>query len=140
VLLDEVEALYAPQDHPVFELVPHTFHELVNNLYSSMGQPEITTDTFWDIYLELLKRLRHGQDEELADIITSHQNSMRPDQDMPLLPNMQPFRLGQPLDVGKNVNYIGGLDVSESISDPHPEYADFTTSDESDSDGSNVDI
>ncbi|KAF8218486.1 hypothetical protein L208DRAFT_1350965, partial [Tricholoma matsutake] len=54
-LLDEVEALYAPQDHPVFELVPHTFHERADNLYAAIGQPAITVETFWDIYLDLLK-------------------------------------------------------------------------------------
>ena len=52
---------------------------------------------------------------------------------MPLLPNMKPFRLDQPLNVGKGVNYIGSLDASSG--DPSPEYAFFTTSEEeSDSD------
>ena len=131
----EVEALYAPQDHPVFELVPPTFHELANNLYSAIGQPEITHATFWDIYLELLKQLRNRQDEEPTDIITTYREleSMQPDEDMALLPNMEPFRLGQPLNVGNDVSYIGGLD-----GDPCPEYAMFT-SDEEESD-SDVDI
>ena len=62
---------------------------------------------------------------------------MQLDQDMPLLANMEPFRLGQPLDVGKGVNYIGGV----SNGDPHPEYAIFTSEEEeSDSDDSDADI
>jgi hypothetical protein len=51
------------------------------------------------------------------------------------------FRLGQPLDAGRNINYIHGIDVSALSSDvpvPLPEFADFTTdesSDEDDEDG-----
>jgi hypothetical protein len=86
-----------------------------------------------------LKQLRNGHDEELTNIISSHQESTQPDQDMPLLPNMGPFRLGQPLNVGKCVNYIGGLDVSNG--EPCPEYAFFTSEEEeSDSDDSDIDI
>jgi len=134
-LLDEVEALYAPKDHPVFELVPQTFHELADNLYSAIGQPEITHETFWDIYRELLRQLRNGQDEELAGIISSHREleSTQPDEEMDLLPNMEPFRLGQPLNIGNNVSYIGGLD-----GDPRPEYAIFTSDEEEDD--SDIDI
>ena len=62
--------------HPVFELVPHTVHERADNLYSVIGRPEITAETFWDVYLELLRQLHLGQDEELANIISSHQNSL----------------------------------------------------------------
>jgi len=36
-LFDEVEALYAPPDHSVFELVPHTFHERADTLYAAIG-------------------------------------------------------------------------------------------------------
>ena len=52
---------------------------------------------------------------------------------MALLPNMAPFCLGHPIDVGTNTNYIGGLDVSapsSSVPAPHPEYADFTSDEE----------
>ena len=97
----------------------------------AIGQPEITHKTFWDIYLELLKQLRNRQDEELADVISSYREleSVQPDDDMALLPNMEPFRLGQPLNVGNDVTYISGLD-----GDPRPEYAMFTSDEESDSD------
>lgn len=140
MLFDEVEALYAPQDHPVFELVPQTFHERADNLYSAIGQPEITQETFWDVYLELLKRLRGERDEELANIISSHQEleSTPPDEDMPLLPDMEPFRLGRPLNVGKDVNYIGGLDDSNGDIDPGPEFAIFTSSEEEESDSDDM--
>ena len=99
------------------------------------------TKTFWDIYLDLLERLRNGCDEELTDILSRHQPSARPDQaDMDLLPNMAPFRLGRPIDVGAKANYIGGLDIStssNSVPVPHPEYADFTSDGDGDTDDVN---
>ena len=140
MLLDEVEALYAPLDHAVFQLVPHTFHECADNLYTAIGQPEIMTKTFWDIYLDLLEQLHNGHDEELTDILSRHQPSMQPDQvDMDLLLNMAPFHLGHPINVGVKVNYISGLDIStpfSSVSVLHLEYADFTSDGNSDMDDS----
>jgi len=50
---------------------------------------------------------------------------------------MEPFRLGQPLDAGRNINYIGGIGVSALSSDvpvPLPEFAHFTTDESSDDD------
>jgi hypothetical protein len=86
-----------------------------------------------------LNQLRNGQDEELASIISSHQESTQPDgEDMALLPDMQPFRLGRPLDVGKGINYIGGLDASSS--DPCPEFAFFTSEEEESDSDSDVDF
>ena len=99
------------------------------------------TKTFWDIYLDLLERLRNGCDKELTDILSRHQPSAQPDQvDVDLLPNMAPFRLGHPIDVGVKTNHIGGLDIStssNSVPVPHPEYADFTSDGDGDTDDVN---
>ena len=49
---------------------------------------------------------------------------------MNLLPNMAPFCLGHPINVGARVNYISGLNISTPLSNVpvlHPEYADFTS-------------
>jgi hypothetical protein len=54
-LLNKVEALYAPQDHPVFELVPCAFHECATELFVAIGGPKITIHNFWDVYLDLLR-------------------------------------------------------------------------------------
>jgi hypothetical protein len=142
--LDEVEAQYAPQDHPVFQLVPSAFHDRADHLYSTIGRPEIKIDNFWDIYLDLLKRLRDGSDEALTRVLSDHQESSgQQDEGMPLLPNMQPFRLGHPLDVGNNVNYIGGIDVSalpSSVPVPCPEFAYLTSDEESDGSSDELDV
>jgi hypothetical protein len=82
-----------------------------------------------------LKRLRDGSNEALADTLSSYQQSLaQPDQQVHLLPNMERFRLGQPLNVGSDITYIGGLDISSSTPPPGPEYADFTSDEDSSSD------
>lgn len=139
VLLDEMEQLYAPPDHPVFTLVPPTFHECVTELYLSIGEPEVTVRTFWDVYLNLLGKLREPLDDQLTDVLTTFQanvdNSAEPE-DMALLPNMEPFRLGKPLDLGGKTTYLGGLEKSSEalpldFKRPGAEYAYFTSSDDS---------
>ena len=63
-----MEELYAPPDHAVFTLVPPTFHERVSELYLSIGEPEVTVGTFWEIYCNLLGRLREPMDNQLTDV------------------------------------------------------------------------
>jgi hypothetical protein len=109
-LLDKMEALYAPPDHLVFKLVPLASHEHISNIYSAIGQPEVTVDTFWDIFHNLLGHLHEGLDEHLAEIIIHYKTHGQELDDMFLLPNMDTFCLGQPLNLGANSNYIGGLD------------------------------
>ena len=100
-----------------------------------------------------MKQLQNGHDEELANTISSYQEveSMQPNQDLPLLPDLEPFLLGQSLNVGNRVDYIGGLDaggldvggldVSNGEGQPGPEYACFTSEEEEcDPDDSDVDI
>jgi hypothetical protein len=154
-LFDEVEAKYAPPDHPVFELVPPPFHDRAVGLYAKMGQPSVSSDTFWDIYCELLQRFREVESNAaLSLIIETHRNAMdqielENTKKMELLPNMKAFRNGSNLVGPKGHRYIGGLInpptqglrgspilAEEDASDldcgvgPEPEYADFTTDDD----------
>ena len=133
-----MEALYAPRNHPVFELVPPLFHERVSELYMAIGQPEVTINSFWDIYRDLLERLRNGHDEQLSTVLDSHKETLSRDQeDMPLLPGMDPFRLGQPLQPGRRGQYIGGLDdtaLEGALSNFGVEYAEFTSDEEGEGD------
>lgn len=131
-LFDEMEAHFAPPDHPVFELVPLPFHEHVSNIYTTIGQPEVTIETFWNVFRELLERLREEPNEQFTEVITNYDIAPQLDP-MPLLPNLEAFRLGQPLNPGPNLHYIGGLDSAPSTSiRPVPEYADFTTDEDED--------
>jgi hypothetical protein len=136
-----MEALYAPPGDPVFELVPPAFHEHVSELYTMIGQPQVNITSFWDIYLELLKLLRDRHDDQLARILDSHTAETHESEDMPLLPGMEAFRLGQPLQPGKRGQYIGGLDdvsLGTALQKLGVEYADFTDG-EGDSDSGGID-
>jgi hypothetical protein len=100
-LLDEMEALYTPPDHAVFELVPPAFHKHVSQLYIAINQPEVNVDTFWNVYLNLLRQIHEGHDEQLTSTLTLHQETLNQDaNEMPLLPGMDAFCLGQPLQPG----------------------------------------
>jgi hypothetical protein len=135
-----MEQLYAPPDHPVFILVPPTFHERVTELYRSIGEPEVTVVTFWDIYRNLLGRLREPEDDQFTDVFKTFQaNVDNSAEDMPLLPNMEPFRLGQPLDLGGRTTYMGGLEEGSqalplNFNRPGAEFALLSDSDDSNSD------
>jgi hypothetical protein len=133
-----MESLYAPPDHPVFTLVPTTFHERVTQLYMSIGQPVVTVKTFWDIYCNLLGMLREPADDQMTDVLDTFQaNINNSAQDMALLPNIEPFRLGKPLDLGGKSTYIGGLEDSETLplgfNRVGAEYARFTSDEDDDS-------
>lgn len=51
--------MYAPSDHPVFELVPPAFGALAAEFYGQIGGPAITRENIWNIYLEVLGRFEH---------------------------------------------------------------------------------
>ena len=139
-----MEQLYAPPDHPVFTLVPPTFHERAMELYQSIGEPEVTVGTFWDIYRDILGRLRELVDDQLTDVLSTFQvNVDNGAEDMALLPNMQPFRLGQPLDLGGKSTYLGGLEEGSQalpldFNRPGAEFVVLSSSDSGD-DESGVD-
>lgn len=117
-LFDEMEALYAPPDHPVFKLVPPAFHDDVSEAYSAIGQPFVNIKTFWEVYLRLRQELREPRHQSLIEDINSYYNQ-DDSVDIPLLPNMGQFRPDQPQ------SYIGAL--PDDIRDPDAEYAvDFT--------------
>ncbi|KAA1471497.1 hypothetical protein DENSPDRAFT_776760, partial [Dentipellis sp. KUC8613] len=57
-IFNEIEAVYAPPDDPVFKLVPDEFLVRATAAWASMGSPEPQFETVWDIYREILARLR----------------------------------------------------------------------------------
>jgi hypothetical protein len=52
--IDTVRNLYAPRDHEVFQLVPPDFAGIISQMYVEIGQPPVTRQSCWDIYLQLL--------------------------------------------------------------------------------------
>ncbi|KZT50095.1 hypothetical protein CALCODRAFT_445008 [Calocera cornea HHB12733] len=61
-----VETLYAPPDHPVFELVPPYFDMEIKANFEVLGRPEVNMDSFWATYLRLLDAfMRSGTRDEI---------------------------------------------------------------------------
>jgi hypothetical protein len=142
MLIDEVEQLYAPPDHPVFQLVPQIFEQRIIHHYNSINRPVVNIDSFWDIYRQLLAAFHtQGQDNELATILTRHEETRRAidEEAMPLLPGQRNLRFG--VNViglhGETYRYSGGA-VNPPLPDgwtldggeEQPDFADFTESDD----------
>ena len=132
-LFDEMEALYALPDHPVFELVPAAFHHHVSEAYSAIGEPNINMDTFWEVYLHLRQQLHEPHHQSLMEVLTSYDHDQSDSDDVPLLPDMEQFRLGQSLDLGGKGSYIGGLDFDALPDGLAAEFADFSTTSDDES-------
>ncbi|EJT98595.1 hypothetical protein DACRYDRAFT_110504 [Dacryopinax primogenitus] len=64
----EAEKLYMPTDHPVFQLMPQDFDIQIMIVYEEIGQLRVTTQSFWQIYLQLQDALAGSKDlrESLA--------------------------------------------------------------------------
>ena len=139
-----MEQRYASPDHPVFTLVPPTFHERAMELYQSIGEPEVTVGSFWDIYCKMLGKLREPVDDRLTEELHTFQaNLVNNAEGMDLLPNMEQFRLGQPLDLGGKSTYVGGLEENSealplNFNRPGAEFALFSDCDDSCESGSDA--
>lgn len=62
--LKRVRDLYAPADHPIFQLVPPSFSQHCELFYAALGSPPITRATVWDIYNGILAQFNHMSQEE----------------------------------------------------------------------------
>jgi hypothetical protein len=47
-----MEQEWAPPSDPVFQLVPATFEQQAAMLYQTLGQPVVSSTTFWTVYQE----------------------------------------------------------------------------------------
>ncbi|KAJ6488963.1 hypothetical protein C8R45DRAFT_1097301 [Mycena sanguinolenta] len=99
--IDTVRNLYAPGDHEVFQLVPPDFLVIISQIYVELGQPPVTRQSCWDIYLALLDRFHALNDTYNipADIDAKwgHPLTMACDdyaKDIDLLLNLRPLRTG----------------------------------------------
>ncbi|KAH9924596.1 hypothetical protein B0H21DRAFT_781416 [Amylocystis lapponica] len=111
-LLDEMELAWAPPDHPVFELVPRDFEVLIKQLYTQVGEPVISRETFWEIYIELLTCLRSMpmDDLDFNDTPHSHAYDHGHDDPIPLLQGLRDLRHGDEAAGPRNWCYMGGVD------------------------------
>jgi len=110
-LFYEVEQEYAPPEHSVFELVPPAFDQRANVLYGGIGRPCVQSDTFWEVYRQLLYQFQL-EEESLTPILTAHRDTLRALEEedvMPLLPNLKELRNGAKIIGPPGSTYIGGM-------------------------------
>ena len=133
-VIDDAEALYAPPDHPVFKLVPPAFDKKANLLYSTLGHPPVSFDTFWTVYRALLAEFQGSVDDpDIAEALTSHETATRTiheDDFMPVLPNQKPLRNGDKvvgeISIGPDDSNVAGPSSGSPLLQSGHEYADFT--------------
>ena len=125
-LLDELEATYAPPDHPVFQLVPPAFADRAKVFYANMGDPIVTFSNFWAIYERLLQDFKDhcNLDQDIQLVLTAHDERVRnvheedPGQ---ILPGLKELR-----NVADAVGQLGDTTARDRLEFIEPEYADFT--------------
>ncbi|KAG1795371.1 uncharacterized protein HD556DRAFT_1213380, partial [Suillus plorans] len=98
-LFDEVEAIYAPSDHPVFDLVPPSFEQRAQYLYTSLGNPQVSSDSFWNVYQMLLAQFLAIEGEDDLTVLLSQGVTEPEDDDVLLLPSLQ--------DLPRNAGLVG---------------------------------
>ena len=117
-LLDRLEQQYAPRDHAVFQLVPLEFDQWANMYYAEMDKPVVNSTTFWDIYLQMLKRFQTNDEAnmDLLTVISAHSDVIRDvnDEILEVLPGLKELREGGAV-VGKQ-HVDGDLQVASGSS------------------------
>jgi hypothetical protein len=70
-LFDEMEAKYAPPEHDVFHLTPPPFDSRANKYYEKMGRPPVTSNSFWDVYQQLLAVFQEAvPSDDLTEVLS----------------------------------------------------------------------
>ncbi|KAJ7694463.1 hypothetical protein B0H14DRAFT_3120320 [Mycena olivaceomarginata] len=85
-LLDEMEALWALPDNPVFELMSRSFNARVQQLYTDIGCPTIEYASIWNVFEELKDRLewelQDGDREAVATEFRTLEQNFEQDTDL----------------------------------------------------------
>ncbi|KAJ7765932.1 hypothetical protein DFH07DRAFT_1014518 [Mycena maculata] len=119
--IDMVRALYAPPDHEVFQLVPPDFHAIITQMYAEIGQPAVTRESCWNIYLQLLGKFRildnlynipQDMDAEWGYALTMAREEHA--KDIELIPNLQPLRNNDVIGPS-GFYYMGGVNNGEGL-------------------------
>ncbi|EMD40134.1 hypothetical protein CERSUDRAFT_63618 [Gelatoporia subvermispora B] len=108
-IFDEAERKWAPPDAPCFQCVPPEFDDHAHQLYDELGRPQISSDSFWDVYTDLLEMFR--LQPEIPDYSSAPQSQAYSEEDnIELLPGMQALRLGKRAVGNNRWCYAGGLE------------------------------
>lgn len=119
-MLDEAEAKWAPPGDPVFQLAPPDFEPYVAQCFEDLGNPEVTFDTFWDVYCELQDLVEVAIPGDIAMTLSE---SIRGDADGML----EPFEL-----VHLKEPEFKGIEDDENEEEDDAPYVDFTNEEDED--------
>jgi hypothetical protein len=120
--IDQVRNLYAPKDHTIFQLVPPNFAVIINQLYCEIGQPPVTRQSCWDIYLQLLNcfhalddvyNIPHGINEKWGYALTMARDNYA--KEIELIPNLPPLHNGDSVIGPDGFYYMGGVNNGEGL-------------------------
>ncbi|KAJ7357893.1 hypothetical protein DFH08DRAFT_911633 [Mycena albidolilacea] len=100
-LFDEMQDQWAPLNDPVFELTSPVFTRKICEIYESLGRPEVTSSSFWDVYCTILEWIVQVDE----DLTTGHDTAFLAP--MELLPGQKELHQGD--DVVAGYKYFGGL-------------------------------
>ncbi|KAG6818632.1 hypothetical protein H0H93_003299 [Arthromyces matolae] len=133
-LFDEIEQEWAPPNDPVFQLVPTAFNTRASMLYSALGQPNVSSDTFWDVYKALLAAFREQPHDAQIESALLEANRGEEDE-VPLLPGLRDLRPGDSVIGSHGFYYYGGLENPPQMNEDESvegddedfrEFADFS--------------
>ena len=96
-LFDEMEEKYAPPDHDVFHLTPPPFDSHANKYYEEMGQPPVSSNSFWNVYQQLLSLFWGAElSDDLTKVLSDLENHTEQiaKEKADVLPGLKPLRLG----------------------------------------------
>ena len=96
-LFDEMEEKYAPPDHDVFHLTPPPFDSRANKYYEEMGQPPVSSNSFWNVYQQLLSLFWGAElSDDLTKVLSDLENHTEQiaKEKADVLPGLKPLRLG----------------------------------------------
>jgi hypothetical protein len=107
-----MEALWAPKDNSVFDLVPALFEEQVSTIYQNHGSPLVSSNNFWTVYQILLADFRQvPYVAEMEHIFEEQQrlDPMKCEVDVQLIPGLKPLRNDHYLNGVDGEVYLGGV-------------------------------
>ena len=104
-----MEARWAPRNNPVFQLVPPTFAQQAATLYSDMGEPAVSSLTFWAVYQGLLAAFHALLDDPrlLEAFLTADEGA---DDKVDILAGLWELRHGDNVVGEHGYIYYGGLE------------------------------
>ena len=115
-----MEAKYAPPDHDVFQLTPPPFDFRANKYYEEMGRPPVSSNSFWNVYQQLLALFQGAEkSDNLTEVLSELENHTEQiaKEKVDVLPGLKPLRLGATVvgeGIGDGSNSESGVEMTES--------------------------